>query len=334
MGRATSARPSASICRSPPESWWPALFRRRASGSNSVVDLGRRPRARSGPRHSAAEPQVLVDRQLGDDAAALGDVGEPAPDAVLDADRRRGPARRGGCCPRVSGDQRGRGCAAGWSCRRRWRRRARRCCRPARRGRRRAAPARRRSRRSGPAPPGARSRGASPRSPRYASSTAGSPATSSGVPRRDHPAEVEDDDAVAHAHDEVDVVLDQQHGAAGGGGVPDQVAERGDVVGAEAAGGLVEQEQARLRDERPGERDLLLLGVGQVADGAVGVTGEVERVELALRVRAGVVRRRGGRRARSRGRSGRGTGRGPGACGRRRGRTAASGRAAAGRRRR
>ena len=43
-------------------------------------------------------------------------------------------------------------------------------------------------------------------------------------------------------------------------------AERGDVVGAEAAGRLVEQQQARARHESAGERDALAVGVGERGD--------------------------------------------------------------------
>ena len=102
-GRATSARPSASICRSPPESWWPGVVAAPGQRLEQLVRPRRRPRARSRSAPQPAEPQVLVDGQLGDDAAALGDVGDPAPDPVLDADARRGPARRAGCCPPVTG---------------------------------------------------------------------------------------------------------------------------------------------------------------------------------------------------------------------------------------
>ena len=98
VGRATSARPSASICRSPPESWWPGVVPAPGQRLEQLVDLVDAPRARSGAAATGAEPQVLVDRQLRDDAAALGDVGEPAPDAVLDADAGEVLRRRGGCC--------------------------------------------------------------------------------------------------------------------------------------------------------------------------------------------------------------------------------------------
>ena len=83
----TSARPSASICRSPPESWWPAVLAAAGQRLEQLVDLVHGPLG-VGPVASPqpAEAQVLVHGQLGDHAAALGHVRHAAADQLLDRD--------------------------------------------------------------------------------------------------------------------------------------------------------------------------------------------------------------------------------------------------------
>src|SRR5437764_14789609 len=70
---------------------------------------------------------------------------------------------------------------------------------------------------------------------------------------RDLPAEVQDDDAVRDAHDQVHVVLhDQQRQVQLVVDAADQLAQLGDLVVVQAAGGLVQQHEAGLGDQRPG----------------------------------------------------------------------------------
>src|SRR5690349_12160956 len=76
--------------------------------------------------------------------------------------------------------------------------------------------------------------------------------------------EVEDVHAVGDAHHEVHVVLDQQdRQLERRADPPDQAGELPDLVVAEAAGGLVEQQQARAGSESPGELDPLHRPEGQ-----------------------------------------------------------------------
>src|SRR5512142_287738 len=74
--------------------------------------------------------------------------------------------------------------------------------------------------------------------------------------RRDHLPEVEDHDRVADGHHQVHVMLDH-HERSLGGQVADEPAELGQFALVQAAGGLVEQDQARLGDQRPCQRDPL-----------------------------------------------------------------------------
>ena len=111
----------------------------------------------------------------------------------------------------------------------------------------------------------------------------------------DAPAEVEHDDAVAHGHHEVHVVLDEQHRHVTAQAA-DALAELAHVVAAEPAGRLVEQDEPGSRDERPRERDALLHREGQRAGQPVGDVGDAERVELP-RARARAARARRGRSA-------------------------------------
>ncbi len=97
LGFSTSARATASICCSPPESWWPRLAARSAKPREQRVDALRRPRPRPGDGG-----QVLVDGQRLEDVALLrhpADArgGAPVRRQAREVLRRRarcGPARR------------------------------------------------------------------------------------------------------------------------------------------------------------------------------------------------------------------------------------------------
>ena len=82
------------------------------------------------------------------------------------------------------------------------------------------------------------------------------------------------------AHDEVHVVLDEEHGQVVAlARARDELGERLDLLVAEAARRLVEQQEARLRDERPGELDALARRVRQPGDGPFRESLELEVLE-------------------------------------------------------
>ena len=85
---------------------------------------------------------------------------------------------------------------------------------------------------------------------------------------------VEHGDPVAQAHDQLDVVLDQQDGDARVADAADAVHEVLALGRVHAGGGLVEQQQARLGGQRAGDLDQPLLAVGQA--GGRLVRGGVE----------------------------------------------------------
>ncbi len=92
----------------------------------------------------------------------------------------------------------------------------------------------------------------------------------------DEPAGVQDADPLAEAHDQSEVVRDQQDG---GVDAPAQLLDEVEDLrlhgGVEAGGGLVEDEQLRVDGERHGDDDTLLLPAGEferiAAQGRVGV---------------------------------------------------------------
>ena len=93
----------------------------------------------------------------------------------------------------------------------------------------------------------------------------------------DQPAEVEDDDLVAHAHHEVHVVLDDEDRHAPVVGQPaDDPGQLDALDRAQAGRRLVEQQHARMHRHRPGDRQQPPLAVRQVADLAVEVLVELE----------------------------------------------------------
>ena len=76
-------------------------------------------------------------------------------------------------------------------------------------------------------------------------------------------------------------MVDEHHGDRAAR-ASDQLGELRQLVGVEAAGGLVEQQQLGLGDQRAGERDAFLDGVGQRARQAVGDIAQPSRVEGAI----------------------------------------------------
>ena len=87
---------------------------------------------------------------------------------------------------------------------------------------------------------------------------------------------VEHADALAEAHDQAEVVRDQQDGGVDAAAqLLDEVEDLGLHRGVEAGGGLVEDEQLRVDGQRHGDDDALLLAAGELervaAQGRVGV---------------------------------------------------------------
>ena len=84
------------------------------------------------------------------------------------------------------------------------------------------------------------------------------------VTEGDETPEVEDVDVVAGAHDEAHVVLDEQHAEAGRGELVEQLGELIGLGLVQTRRRLVEEDDLRLRRERPGELDEPL-GPGRTA---------------------------------------------------------------------
>ena len=89
----------------------------------------------------------------------------------------------------------------------------------------------------------------------------------------------------AHAAREWELLLDQKHSEAFFFVEPeDDVADFVDDIGLDAFGGLVEDQQLRLKDERPAYGELLLLSAGEVAAAAVQhLLEHGKQIEDALR---------------------------------------------------
>ena len=97
---------------------------------------------------------------------------------------------------------------------------------------------------------------------------------------RQHLAEVEDIDVVAHAHDKAHVVVDQQHRHAES--LADRVQQLREMLrltGVEACGRLVEQHELRPHRERAAKLHAPLDACGQVSREPVPVAAQVERVQ-------------------------------------------------------
>jgi hypothetical protein len=75
------------------------------------------------------------------------------------------------------------------------------------------------------------------------------------------------------------VVLDQQHRHAGRGHGPQQAGHVRRLLVVEARGGLVQEQQARVGGQRPGQLDQPALPRGEVLGGAPGQAGEAREVE-------------------------------------------------------
>src|SRR5262249_56355162 len=98
-----------------------------------------------------------------------------------------------------------------------------------------------------------------------------------GGPRRGRVAEGENGDGVGDAHEEVHVVLAEEHRQlVAVPGARDEVREPLHLLVAEAARGLVEEQQARLGDECAGELDSLLRRVGQALAPPCGRAGPLQ----------------------------------------------------------
>ena len=73
-----------------------------------------------------------------------------------------------------------------------------------------------------------------------------------------------------------------QHGLALSGQVAHEVAEPGDPLGVQAVGGLVEDEDARVADQRAGQFEALAHAEGEAADLALGVTLQADELERGV----------------------------------------------------
>ncbi len=92
--------------------------------------------------------------------------------------------------------------------------------------------------------------------------------------------EVEHEDLVADRHHQVHVVFDEQHRALQLG---DQRAELPDLVRAQPAGRLVEQQQPGPGHQRAGERDPLAYCIGEAARRGVRMLGDTALLERGKR---------------------------------------------------
>src|SRR5690349_4178294 len=89
-------------------------------------------------------------------------------------------------------------------------------------------------------------------------------------PLRDALAEVERHHPVGQAHEELHMVLDEQHGERQlRAQAPDQLADGADLLVVEAARRLIEKEELRLSGERATELDALLRAEWQLRDAGV-----------------------------------------------------------------
>ena len=87
---------------------------------------------------------------------------------------------------------------------------------------------------------------------------------------------VEDEHAVAEAHHELHVVLDQEDRRAVAADVLEQRAQRRGLGGVHSGRRLVEGEQPRIGGERAGDLELALVAVREVAREVVGATGDAD----------------------------------------------------------
>src|SRR5919197_317259 len=87
------------------------------------------------------------------------------------------------------------------------------------------------------------------------------------------------DDALAHGVDDALVVRGHQHGRAGAVDALQQLHDVLGGAGVEVPGGLVAEHQQRAVDERPCDRDALLLAARQLVREAVGLVVEADELE-------------------------------------------------------
>ena len=107
-------------------------------------------------------------------------------------------------------------------------------------------------------------------------------------PARDRAAEVEDVNVVGDAHDEVHVVLDEEHGQLQVvAQAADEAAKLFDLLVIQAACRLVQKEQAGLRRERASELDTLQRSERQAGGGSMRIVVEVDERESLLGALAG-----------------------------------------------
>ena len=102
----------------------------------------------------------------------------------------------------------------------------------------------------------------------------------------DEPAAVEDDDPVGDLLHLVELVAGDQHGAALVGEVAQQPAQPADAVRVEAVGRLVEDEDARVAEQRGGQAEALPHAEGvaaHLAPAGVAQPDEVEHLVGPLR---------------------------------------------------
>ena len=282
-GRATSARAIASCCCCPPESApagrLPELRddRERARGRRRR----RRPstaRARPGRE---PEPQVLLDRELGEEPAALRDESDPAPRdrlgrapaqrSLAEADLAR--ARRDEPHDRVQ---------------RRRLPRAVRADQPddlaGRDAQREPADGRDAAVRDLEVAELERAHSRTADSPRYAAATSMFPRISLRRALGQRPALVEHLDPVADVHDQRHVVIDEEH--AGVVLVADRahdLGERRHLGLGQPGGRLVHEHEPRLGRERARDAEPPLVAVRQRARGELGVRDELQRLEQRVR---------------------------------------------------
>src|SRR5258708_31819215 len=88
---------------------------------------------------------------------------------------------------------------------------------------------------------------------------------------------IDDDDAIADAHDDAHVMLDQQHGDAALLNSLDHGNEPRPLVGVEPGGRLVEQKETRRGGEGYGDLELALLAIREGVGQGVGAGIELDK---------------------------------------------------------
>src|SRR5271154_769615 len=107
-----------------------------------------------------------------------------------------------------------------------------------------------------------------------------------GRPSGKFAAEIQNGDAVADVEDQVRMMLDQQDAATGPPNRLDERPEARDLVGGEAGGGFVEEQEGRAQHERAGDLHEAELAVLQPVRALVRERLEADDPQAALRLRA------------------------------------------------